>query len=175
MHSAESAVVCWGIDRESHAMYFRDCVSGKWHPDELYEKIFEMVVKFNAFVLGVEVTSLEDFIVQPIKNMMRVKGIYPRFEALKAVGKKEDRVGTLVPHYRQGYVYHNKNVCTKYESQLMGFPRSKFWDVMDAAAYITKILEIYDYYFDPPPLEEDLDDEYKELEDENPMTYSEMI
>ncbi len=73
-------------------------------------------------LLGVEVTSLEQFIVQPFKNEMLQKGVHPHFLELKAVGKKEERVATLAPHYRHGYVYHNRAVCGKFETQLMGFP-----------------------------------------------------
>jgi predicted phage terminase large subunit-like protein len=170
VHSAESAIVCWGIDRTSKRMYFRDCVAEKMYPDELINQALLMVKRFNAMLLGVEVTSLEQFIVQPFKNEMLQKGIHPHFLELKATGKKEERVATLAPHYRHGYVYHNRAICGKLETQLMGFPKSKRWDVMDAAAYISKIMEIEGQYFDPVDIEL-TEDEFKELDNEKPLKY----
>ena len=165
LHSADSAVVGWGIDKTSHAMYVRDVVSGKMYPDELYDNMFDMVVRLKARLLAVEVTSLNEFIIQPIKNEIRKRGVYVRLIELKARMSKEDRIAQLSPSYRQGYVYHNQSCCTKLEQQLMAFPRSKLWDVMDAAAYIIELMELEFIYFDPPELEED-EDEYAELEDD---------
>lgn len=174
VHSADSAIVCWGIDRTSKRMYFRDCIADKMYPDELIKEALLMVQRFNAILLGVEVTSLEQFIVQPFKNEMLQRGIHPHFLELKAVGKKEERVATLAAHYRHGYVYHNRAICGKLESQLMGFPKSKRWDVMDAAAYVSKIMEMEGQYFDPIDVEY-TEDEFKELENEKPLKYKGLL
>jgi hypothetical protein len=157
-------------------MYFRDCISEKFYPDELYKAALDMVVNMGAFILAVEVTSLEEFIIQPIKNEMRIRGVAAQFIALKARAKKEDRVATLAPHYRHGYVYHNEEISGKLESQLMGFPRSKRWDVMDAAAYITKIMEDEAQYFDPEGFnDEDSEAEFKELDNDKAIDYERMV
>ncbi len=167
LHSAESAIVGWGVDREGKGLYFRDCVSGRMYPDEMYDEMFAMVARLNAHTLAIEVTSLNEFIVQPIKNEMQKRGIFVNLIELKARAKKEDRIAQLVPYYRQGYIKHNKNCCQKLESQLMAFPRSQLWDVMDAAAYIIEVLELNLDYFDPPELsDEDIEAEYAELKDD---------
>lgn len=171
MHSADSAIVGWGVDRSGHKMYVRDCVSGKFRPDELYEHAFNMVKALNANILAVEVTSLNEFIVQPIKNEMRVRGIFPRLVELKARDKKENRIGMLAPFYRLGYVYHNNAVCSKLETQLLMFPRAKLWDVMDAAAYIVEIMEMEGDYFDPGSLDTD-EDEFKDLDNDDPVSFN---
>lgn len=170
LQSADSAIVGWGIDRESHSMYVRDVVSGKLYPDELYNEMFEMCARLNAHILAVEVTSLNEFIVQPIKNEMRKRGIALRFEELKARGKKEERIAALAPFYRLGYIHHNETVATKLESQLEQFPRAKLIDVADAAAYIVELMEIDAHYFDPPDFE-DSPDEWDELVDEPALDY----
>jgi len=169
MHSAESGIVGWGIDRSSHKMYVRDVVAGKFHPDELYDEAFKMVQRLNAQILAVEVTSLNEFITQPIKNEMRVRGIFPRFVELKARGHKEDRVKTLSPFYRLGYVYHNPDVARRLESQLIGFPRSKYWDIMDAAAYVVELMELEGDYFDPMDKYDNPEDEYADLDNDDPL------
>ena len=129
-----------------------------------------MVFRLKAMVLAVEVTSLHQFISQPFENEMRVQNVFAQFHELKAVASKEERIGCLAPYYRQGYVYHNKVCCTKLESQLVGFPRSKLWDIMDATAYIVKLLDDLAIYFDPT-YNEPNEDEFLELQYEKPLEY----
>ena len=168
LHSAESAVVTIGVDRESHKIFIRRVFNEKVRPDALYEEMFGQVLQFNSRILGVEVTSLHQFISQPIENEMRVRGIYPNYIELNAVGKKPERVATLAPLYKLGYIYHNADQCAPLEAQLRWFPKSKYWDVMDATAYITKIMDELAYYFDPEDLGEDTEKEFEELKYEKP-------
>ena len=92
-------------------------------------------------------------------------------------GKKEDRVASLAPNYRLGYMYHNPHNCGKLEGQLLGFPRSKLWDVMDALSYITYIMDKHAVYFDPidgDSIGDTPEDEYDELDNEPMMSPEEM-
>ena len=168
LHSAESAVITFGIDRESHKMFIRAIESRRVRPDGLYDIMFRQVLYYNSMILGVEVTSLHQFISQPIENEMRIRNIHPTYIELQAVGKKEGRIANLAPFYKLGYMYHNKSNCGKLESQLRSFPRSKLWDVMDTAAYINKIMDELSVYFDPPDMGEDTEKEYSELEFDKP-------
>lgn len=170
MKSADSAVVGWAADRSSKMLFFRDCVSGKMYPDELYDEMFGMVNRLKAYALAVEVTSLHQFISQPIKNEMRVRGIFCQYVELNAQQKKEERVKWLAPYYRQGYIYHNPNICQKLESQLIGYPRSRLWDVMDASAYIVKLLDELEIFFEPDGFDPDGDDDMSELDNERPLS-----
>ena len=163
LHSAESAIVGVGIDRSSARLYVRDIVSAKLHPDELYNEAFGMAARLKAMVVGIEVTSLNEFITQPVKNEMYRRGQFFELVELKARGKKEDRIAALVPFYRQGYVFHNRNCCGGLEAQLMAFPRSRLWDIMDALAYIVEMLELGERYFEPPE-QEDPEAEFAELD-----------
>ena len=176
LHSADSAVVGITVDRESRKIFIRDVVAKKMYPDELYNEAFDMVKRLHARILAIEVTSLNEFIVQPIKNEMRARGIFPLFMELNARGKKEDRVSSLVPFYRQGYIYHNPSCCHGLEAQLMSFPRSKKWDIMDAEAYIVEILELDQYYFDPIDMDDtNIEDEYDDIENESMLKYQRYI
>jgi hypothetical protein len=168
LQSADSAIVGIGVDRTTRKVYIRDVVSGKMYPDELYDAALNMCRSLKAQTLAVEVTSLNEFISQPFKNQMRVRGIMPLWCPLNARGKKEERIAALVPYYRQGFIYHNPNCSTKLESQLLGFPRSKLWDVMDATAYIVEFLEKMEHYFELADYEPDgsPEDEFNELENE---------
>lgn len=167
LQSSDTAIGVIGVSRSSRKIFVREVVSGKFTPNEMYDHMFRLVLEYNAMFLAVEVTSLHQFISQPIENQMKVRGIFPIYMELKAVKSKEERVATLAPLYKLGYIYHNENCCQKLESQLIGFPRSKFWDCMDMLAYITKIMDDQAMYFDPEDMnEEDIEKEYDELEDD---------
>jgi hypothetical protein len=135
--------------------------------------MFGMGMKLGAKVMGVEDTSLNEFIRQPIKNEMFKRGCFFELVWLKARGgmKKELRVRELVPYYRGGYVYHNASCSTikKLEHQLLLFPRSALWDLMDALAYIIEMLELGERYFSPKQDPNDIESEYKELNYEKPI------
>lgn len=168
MQSAESAVITVSIHRSSGRIFIRDIFSGKVRPDELYDVMFNAVLMYNAMMLCVEVTGLNEFISQPIENQMRVRNIYPQFVQLQAKGDKLKRIATLGPNYRLGYMFHNKNNCTPLENQLQWFPKSKLLDVVDATAYINVIMDEHAIYFDPCDDDDKFlnEDEFAELEDE---------
>jgi len=173
IHSAESAILGIGIDLRNARLYIRDAISEKMYPDEIYKALFDMGVNLGAKVMGIEETSLNEFIKQPIKSYMFKRGDFFELIWLKTRGgmKKELRIKELVPYYRQGYIYHNKSCATirKLEQQLLMFPRSKLWDLMDGLAYIIEMLELGERYFTPQENPRDIEAEYKELEYEDPL------
>jgi len=178
IHSAESAIVGIGIDLASARIYIRDAISEKMYPDEIYDALFGMALMLDAKVIGIEETSLNEFIKQPIKNEMFRRGTFYELVWLKARGGgdssgkgKPKRIRELVPYYRGGYIYHNASCATikKLEQQLVMFPRSALWDLMDAEAYVIEMLEKGERYFSPA---EDLGDdeaEFNNIEYEKPI------
>lgn len=168
VHSSESSIIGIGIDLASARLYVRDAISEKLYPDEIYDAMFGMAIMLDAKVIGIEETSLNEFIKQPIKNEMFRRGSFFELIWLKARGgmKKELRVKELVPYYRGGYLYHNASCVTikKLEQQLLMFPRSKLWDLMDGLAYIIEMLELGERYFSPTEDPTDVEAEYKDLD-----------
>lgn len=176
LKSAESAVVGVGVNLSTEAIYVRDVVADKLHPDELYDEIIDMVVRLNARILGIEVTSLHEFITYPLKNELIRRGVHVEVMELHARGGdnekgKQKRVRSLVPLYRSGLVYHNPQCTKALEAQLLSFPRPKRWDIMDALGYISEILERGGRYMSPSMGGDEEDSkrevelEYKDLED----------
>jgi phage terminase large subunit-like protein len=160
----DTAIVGIGVDAETPRIYVRDIVKGPLHPEQQYTECFNMADRLGAKVIGIEVTSLNEFITYPLRTeMLRQKRYYDIVE-LKARAKKEDRIAALVPFYRLGFVYHNKHVCAALEAQLMSFPRSKKDDIMDALAYIIEMLELGERYFIP---QESAEEEYKTLSEDD--------
>jgi len=171
VQSADTAIITLGVDRNSRKIFFRDISSSKMYPDEIYDEMFRQIRVFNSFILGYETTGLNEFIIQPIENECRVRNMHPllmQLQAKRGVSEKGkvERIKTMAPLYRLGYMYHNKNNCSKLETQLLGFPKSKLWDVMDASAYVTYIMDKQAVYFDPSDdvYEEPEEDEYEDLD-----------
>jgi predicted phage terminase large subunit-like protein len=145
--SAESAVVTISISTTNRKIYIRDVQRGKWHPDELFNRVDDAVRNYKASLVGIEVTGLGEFALHPLKNTLVSKGNFVEIIELHArAGTNEkgkvERIKTLIPYYRQGHIYHNDSgICQDLELQLLSFPSAKYWDVMDATAYIIEILE----------------------------------
>lgn len=180
IHSAESAILGIGIDTSTSRIFFREAISEKFYPDEIYDAMFGMAMRLGAKVIGVEETSLNEFIKQPIKNEMFKRGTFYEMVWLKARGgmKKELRIKELSPYYRGGYIYHNgsSEVIKKLENQLLMFPRSALWDLMDCAAYVIEMLELGERYFSTSHENaEDVEKEYEELAYEQAVDYCGVI
>lgn len=181
LHSAESSIQTVAVDRASRKIFNRYITAARLYPDELYEEMFNQVKQFNSFILGFETTGLNEFISQPIQSECRVRNLHPilmELQARKGVGEKGkiERIKTLAPLYKLGYIYHNPVNCGPLELQLLAFPRSKRWDVMDGFAYITHIMDKFAIYFDPtdgPVGEDGKYDEYAELMDDTEPALSE--
>lgn len=161
----DTAIIGVGVDSKTPALYVRDIVRGQLHPEQQYTECFNMADRLGAKVIGIEVTSLNEFITYPLRTeMMRQKRYYDIVE-LKARGSKEDRISALVPFYRMGFVHHNKQVCGALEKQLLSFPRSKKDDIMDALAYVVEMLELGERYFVPDG--GDMEEELRDLESDD--------
>lgn len=166
--SAESAIVCVGIDNKEKRYLVRDVVADKLLPDQFFNEIFLMAARWNARVVGIEETSLNEFVRQPFLSEKMKRGASFEVVWLKPRGgeKKEERIVSLVPYYRQGEIWHNRACCGPLEAQLIPFPRSARLDIIDALAYMVQLLEIGMRYFGPPDFD-DPEAEFRELEDED--------
>jgi hypothetical protein len=179
--SAETGFVVWGIDVELGTLYLRYAAGEKLHPDEINDKAISLCLQFGAKVLGIEDTGLSEFATYPLVNEVIRRGLSIEVIPLKARrGKtisgvsgdeagKVLRIGSLIEYYRRGVVQHNEVGTGAYELQLLSYPRSKRWDIMDAAAYITELLEKGSLYFygsmtDDSP--ETVEKEFQEMEKE---------
>ena len=147
MHSDYSAIIGIGVDLKGGGIYVRDLNAGMMHPDFMYDQAFKMAADLGARVIGLEVTSLHEFITYPFKTEMMRRGLNFEIVELHARAKKEERIAQLVPLYRRGLIFHNEVCCGPLEAQLLSFPRSKRFDCMDAFAYIVELLEQGERYF----------------------------
>lgn len=172
LQSAESAVITVSVHRKSRKIFVRYVFGEKVRPDALYNEMFRQVLLFNARFLAVDINGLHEFVSQPIKNEMKIRNLYPTYLELNERGDKDFRISLLAPQYKMGYIYHNKSNCSALENQLIWHPKSKRKDLIDALAYLLKIIDDQYLYFDPEGDDDgydeyhDLQDEYYDLEDE---------
>lgn len=168
MQSDFSAIVGVTVNVVLNKIYVRDIIAARLYPDQLYEETLKMTHALNASAIGVEVTSLNEFITYPFKNAISKSGRYVELVELHARKSKDERIAALVPFYRKGEVWHNKTCCGSLETQLMWFPKSKRKDIMDALAYIVIMLEEGERYFQPT--NKQMEDEFKGLEYDKPLS-----
>jgi len=164
-HSAFTAIVGVAVDTTENAIYVRDIVNSRLEPDQIYTKAFDMAERLGSMTIGVETTGIEEWIKQPFENEMLRRGKTFQLEWLTArsgqleassaggIAKgatkgKTRRVAALASFYRMGQIFHNKSCCGVLEEQLLAFPRPKYWDVMDAFAYIIQMLSIGQRFFE---------------------------
>ena len=150
-----SAIVGIGLDPKNKARYVRDIVNERMYPDQMYKAVVDMANDLKAEAIGIEVTSLNEFITGPFIDYLCSSGNshLQLIELAPRGQKKEHRIASLIPAYRRGLMYHNKACCNVLEAQLMSHPNSQYDDVMDAVAYIEEMISIGDLYSSPPPEE----------------------
>ena len=157
-HSAESGFVVWGMNGKNEKLFMRYAGGEKLHPDEISDRAIDLALQYNCVAIGIEETGLNEFVTFPLQNELIRRGLaHIQLVPLQARagrgefsgyhGGKRARIASMVNFYRRGVVYHNRVGIGPYELQLLGFPKSKRWDIMDAAAYISELLEKGKEYF----------------------------
>lgn len=156
--SVQSAVVGVSFNQTTGGIYVRDVVAGKLHLDAkqaqddgvaggLIRETIDMMERLRATAVGIETAGLGEFGMYPFKTNFFREKVYVELIELKAKGGHDEkgkvkRIRSMVPFYRAGLVFHNPAVCHGLEAQLISFPRSKFWDIMDALSYFIQVFDL---------------------------------
>jgi len=106
-------------------------------PDEIINTIFEWNDRFKPVHIGVEVNSLDEFILQPLRAKMISSGITIPLVPLYAPNNKDEFIKGLQPFYMSGNVSHAKPL-PDLESELLQFPTGRK-DVPNALAYLMRM------------------------------------
>jgi phage terminase large subunit-like protein len=160
--SCDTAIVVCGCDMVNNKIFVVDMVAAKLHPNEIYDNIMQLVLRWNARTVGVEYNGLNEFIEWPLKNALKRAGMFCEVIELKPRkgpsqyllknsndnGKDARISAALVPLYRQGLIYHNPQhpVTVRLESQLCAFPSGRLKDIIDALSYVAEMLHIGERY-----------------------------
>jgi uncharacterized protein YuzE len=175
--SAQTGEVVWGIDTETNMLYMRYAEGKRIHPDEQVNDAIDLAARYSARVIGVESTGSGEYVTYPYMNEIIRRGLNMEVIELQARrgqdefsgkdGGKKMRISSLLHFYRRGLVRHNMVGIGAYETQLLGFPKSKDWDIMDAAGYITEMLDKGGLFFAMTNMKDDsqqsVESEYAEV------------
>lgn len=167
--SAFTAIIAVGFNSTRNKLYFRDCINKRLTPDLIFKEAVDMAIRFNTHIIGFEVTGLNNFGTFPFQQYIATQTYWINLVEIKAIKDKELRVAALVPFYRQGMVYHNQDLHVRgpLETQLLSFPYSKYWDVMDDLANAIELFSIGERSFSVAPQTEKIsrteEDEYEAL------------
>lgn len=171
--SANTAIIAVGFNSSVNKIFFRDCVNDKLDPDETFKEACDMADRFQTHIIGFEVTGLNNYATYPFQQYINTRNKYYELIEIKANKAKEERIKALKPFYKMGVIWHNVQIHIRgaLESQLLSFPYSKLWDVMDAFAHMIKMFDLGERHFSfiPEDLEnyKTVQDEYAELEKED--------
>lgn len=152
--SAFTAIIAVGFNSTKNKIYFRDCINKRLTPDLIFKEAVDMAVRFGTSNIGIEVTGLNNFVTFPFHQYIATQRHYVNLVEIKAIREKGLRVAALVPFYRMGSIFHNEDLHIRgpLEAQLLSFPYSKFWDVMDCFANCIDMFDIGERSFTLQPL-----------------------
>jgi hypothetical protein len=156
MQSDFSAIVGIGFNPVVPKIYVHDVIAERLYPDEVYKHTLDMAKRLGARVIGLEVTSLNEFITYPFNAYMQKAGRFYEVVELKARGDKLQRIKSLAPFYRLGLIWHNSVIAHLIEAQLLSFPRSRRLDIMDALAYCIEMFSLGERVFQPDLTQEEI-------------------
>jgi hypothetical protein len=168
--SAFTAIIAVGFNSIKNKIYFRDCINKRLTPDEIFKEAVDMAIRFKTAIIGIEVTGLNNFVTFPFQQYIATQNYYINLIEIKAIREKTLRVAALVPLYRMGAIWHNEELHVRgsLEAQLLSFPYSKFWDVMDCFANCIDMFDIGERSFSYSPMADSTElDEYQRLRDED--------
>lgn len=159
--SCKTAILVATFEMETNKIWFRHLENDTMTVPELYDRTVQLARHYKAQAIAPEVSGLDDFIINPLQNIIAINALQVILIELRT-GRlsKDDRIAGLLPFYKNGSIYHDDS-CVDLEAQLISWPRSRFKDAMDCAAYVPKLMEEYEMYFEEL-IDETLDDDYRD-------------
>ncbi|MBE3037428.1 MAG: hypothetical protein IMZ62_01225, partial [Chloroflexi bacterium] len=161
MKSCNSAIMGIGINWQTGAIFERDWIEDKLHPDEFHMGIIEMGKALGACAVAVDDNGLKEHLTFPLENRMAMEGwgkpiiklVPHRAKLHTMLSGKDDRICSLIPLYRKGLIFHNRANRAHLEMRLKNFRPgigasvTGAKDLIDAEGYITQIMAERERFF----------------------------
>jgi hypothetical protein len=106
-------------------------------PDQILDALFEVNEQFHPTLIGVEEDGLNEWLLQPIRQMQAAKGITLPLKAERAPRGKLDFIRALQPYFNAREVVFAEPM-QELERQLKSFPTGRI-DAPNALAYALKM------------------------------------
>jgi predicted phage terminase large subunit-like protein len=117
-------------------LYILEVTHGKFNPAELEDNILYHIKKWQPEKVGVEAFQAQQMIGFSLRNRLRKDALYVDVVDITQRNDKNTKIRRLVPLYRNGQIYHNKNGdCGIIEQQLLKFPRGTHDDSIDSLSH----------------------------------------
>lgn len=158
--SAYTAILGVAADLSTGLIYLRRLINERLKASDIYQRVFEMAVALKTRVIAPEITGLGDWLKHSFRNSAMKMGLNLNFLWLEGrqlppgdfgAGKeaaKRARASVIVPYYERREVFHERSLKDgALERQQLTFPRCRWWDALDCAGYIPKVLALMGRYF----------------------------
>ena len=139
---ARSAI--WVVGHTPNGEYLLlDCWSDKDTYLVAQQRLVSLVKRYRPRKLGVEVEGQQRVFYDQTKELVQATGLPLAVEELHTEGKnKDDRILQLEPYFQRGVMYIGTGaVFTEFRTQYSQFPRSARRDLLDALAYLPRLIK----------------------------------
>ena len=147
--ASDTAIIVAKVTKNTELphIYVVEAISGKWSIDETADKVIETYLRWNPDVAVVESNSGWVAMKSVFEYRAQLKGLKIKFEEVVAKESKEQRA-YILRSYIDGIRLHLRgDLHSELESQLVAYPSPAKWDLIDALAYVPKVIEKYQYLF----------------------------
>jgi hypothetical protein len=117
-----------------------------WSEKDTYvaaqQQIVSLAKRYHPRKVGIEVEGQQIVFFNQTRQMLLEAGVNTVAEPLKTEGKhKDDRILQLEPFFQRGLIYCGTGAAfTELRTQLAHFPRTSRRDLLDALAYLPKVV-----------------------------------
>jgi predicted phage terminase large subunit-like protein len=119
-----------------------DALHRKLIPSALVDQVFELVAKWRLHRVGIETFAFQKTLKYDIQRQQRERGIFFSIDELgkrhtgrgEQILSKEARIRRLQPYFEQGLVEIGSGM-SELRDELLGFPRGRHDDLIDALSY----------------------------------------
>lgn len=165
MESCDTAIVAVAIDVWKQRVYIRRVIADRINWNLIPRFAVDLAIETCTANVAIEITGSEEtsphgFInyveMQKLQNYINLIWIDARQSVPKGEygdqknAAKANRASYLLPMYQNGFVYHHESLKGGVlEKQMLSYPKSARWDVLDAAAYTVWMMQRGGKYFQP--------------------------
>lgn len=134
------SLACVGMTEKGFLVVYESWGRRGVTPREQVDRYFDLSVKFECTLHGVEAISYQAALVHLLKEEMFRKNRFFEIKSITHTQKKEERIeGILQPRYAAGYIHHARSFV-ELETQLLDWPSGKR-DFPDAVAMAVGLLD----------------------------------
>lgn len=139
-----TVVMAVGVNADNH-WFLLDVNFGRYDPAQTIDAIFDMVTKWKPVKVGIEKVAYQASVEFYVYREMPKRNIFFTVYALKAEGKKAERIAALQPRFKAGTMWFPKGKpwLVELEKELLSFTmegsKGLHDDLVDALAYVPQI------------------------------------